>query len=110
MQIAVHARRIGITVRLSKCNLYPTAQGVDFLGYRHFPNGKILLRKSTTKRVKKRIKALPYKVRHGIINKESALSTITSTVGWLKWANTHNLTMALRLSELKGDIENGKIC
>lgn len=99
-----------LKMHLSKCNLYPTSQGVDFLGYRHFPSRKILLRKSTTKRVKKRIKALPYKVRHGIINKESALSTIASTIGWLKWANTHNLTMALRLSELKGDIENGKIC
>lgn len=94
-----------LKMRLSKCNLFHTKQGVDFLGYRHFPNGKILLRKRTVKRIKKRIKALPYKVKHKIITKESALSTIASTKGWLQWANTHNFSIALKLNELKNEVD-----
>lgn len=99
-----------LKMRLSKCNLYHTSQGVDFLGYRHFPNGKILLRKSTTKRVRKNIKSLPYKIRHGKITAESALSTIASIKGWLKWANTYNLQISLKLNEIESEIKNGKIC
>lgn len=40
-----------LKLSLSKCDLFRTTQGVDFLGYRHFKD-YILIRKSTVKRVK----------------------------------------------------------
>lgn len=89
-----------LKMRLSKCNLFPVSHGVDFLGYRHFRK-YILLRKSTTKRVMKRIKRLPYDLKHKIITPEQFRSSIASTRGWLKWANTHNLQIKLKLDELE---------
>jgi RNA-directed DNA polymerase len=88
-----------LELTLSKCDLFPVTQGVDFLGYRHFPD-YILLRKSTSKRVKKRLKLLPKLLAAGKITKEYFRSSIASTQGWLRWANTHNLSVALQLEDL----------
>ena len=95
-----------LKLKLSKCDLFQTRQGVDFLGYRHFPNGCILLRRSTAKRVKKRIKRIPVAVRKGFIKKENALAVIESTKGWIKWANTYNLSLSLNIEGVKKEIEN----
>jgi hypothetical protein len=38
---------------MSKNTLLSTAQGINFLGYRHFHSGKILLRKSTARKIRK---------------------------------------------------------
>lgn len=94
-----------LKMKLSKCDLFPVTQGVDFLGYRHFPQGYILLRKTTAKRVKKRLKSLFWKVKHKKISKESAISTIASTKGWLRWANTHNMSLSLKIMELETEIK-----
>lgn len=99
-----------LKMKMSKCELFPTAQGVDFLGYRHFPQGYILLRKTTAKRVKRRIEALPWKVKRGLIDEQAAISVIASTRGWLQWANTYNFKLNLKLDEIQEGVENGKIC
>jgi len=91
---------IRLKMTLSKCDLFPVSRGVDFLGYRHFPK-YILIRKSTTKRVKKRLKALPWLLANGKINICQYRSSLASTMGWLKWANAHNLKMFLRIAELE---------
>lgn len=88
-----------LKMRLSKFNLYPVTQGVDFLGYRHFPD-YVLLRKRTAKRVKARLRTLPGLLASGRISFDRYRSSIASTMGWIKWANTHNLTMALDLEQL----------
>lgn len=88
-----------LKMRLSKLNLFPVEQGVDFLGYRHFPS-YILLRKRTARRVKARLRALPGLLASGRIGLERYRSSIASTMGWLKWANTHNLAMAVDLEKL----------
>lgn len=93
------ASRLKMT--LSKCRLFPVSQGVDFLGYRHFPD-YILLRKSTAKRVRRRMARLPRLLETGRITPEQFRSSVASTAGWLKWANTHNLVISLRLDELRG--------
>jgi len=94
-----------LKMRMSKCDLFPVSRGIDFLGYRHFPGNYVLLRKSTAKRVKKRIKGLIWKVRHGRISKESALGSIASTKGWIKWANSYNLAQSINLEEVRAAIE-----
>ena len=85
---------------MSKCRLFPVKLGVDFLGYRHFRK-YILLRKSTVKRVTKRLAELPGKVQRGIITKDNARSSIASTIGWMKWANCSNLRVKLRIDQLR---------
>lgn len=80
-----------LKLRLSKCNLFPTSQGIDFLGYRHFSSGYILVRKTTAKRMKKRIRRLKWELAKKKITNDRALSVIGSISGWLKWANTYNL-------------------
>ena len=92
-------------MKLSKRSLYPTSHGIDYLGYRHFPTGKILVRKSTAKRTKQRMKEIPWELKHGKITKEQAEGKIASAHGWLKHACTHHLRMAIHLDELKAEVE-----
>ena len=88
-----------LKLTLSKCDLFPVSRGVDFLGYRHF-NKYNLLRKSTAKRVKRRLRELPLLLERQIITKDQFRSSLASTKGWLKWANTHNFVIATKLNEL----------
>jgi hypothetical protein len=92
-----------LKLKLSKCDLFPVSRGIDFLGYRHFPK-YILLRKSTTKRVRHRLQKLPGLLNAGKISKEIFRSSVASTYGWLKWANTYNLSIAIDLNKLMREI------
>lgn len=63
-------------------------RGIDFVGYRTFRHYK-LLRKSTYKRMKGKCRKM---------NKKRNLSfsefcTVNSYKGWLKWCNSHNLSL-----------------
>ena len=93
-----------LKLKLSKCELFPVKQGVDFLGYRHFDN-YILLRKSTTKRVRKRLERLPKLYAGGKITAEQYRSSVGSTWGWLKHANTHNLVVAIQFRKLFNEVK-----
>jgi RNA-directed DNA polymerase len=97
-----------LNLKFSKWSIFKNEQGVDFLGYRHFKN-KILLRKTTKKRVQDRIKLLPINFKKGIITVEQFESSIASTMGWLKWANTFNLQKNLKLKEIKQGIKYEKL-
>lgn len=92
-----------LDLKLSKKRVYPTSQGVDFLGYRHFPD-YILVRKRTAKRIKKHMKELVYLWRSGRITQEKALSKIASAKGWLKHAQTYNLKLAMKIDEIELEI------
>ena len=89
-----------LVLRLSKNDIFPIRHGIDFLGYRHFP-GYVLIRKSTVKRAKRRLRALPCMLKRGEISSEQYRSSIASTEGWFRWANSHNLQMSLGMKELK---------
>ena len=88
-----------LQLKFSKCDIFPVSRGVDFLGYRHFNNYK-LLRKSTTKRVRKRLASLPRLYEKEQITFEQLRSSVASTYGWFKHANTHNLQVKLQFKEL----------
>jgi retron-type reverse transcriptase len=85
---------------LKKCSIFPVSQGLDFLGYRHFRN-YVLLRKSTAKRVLRRLKQLPVLFAKGKITADQFRSSLASTNGWLKWANTYNLQLKLNIGQLQ---------
>jgi retron-type reverse transcriptase len=93
-----------LLLKFSKCNVFPVSQGVDFLGYRHF-NNYILLRKSTSKRVRRRLERLPRHYASGRITAEHYRSSVGSTWGWLKHANSHNLMVALKYHELMQEVK-----
>lgn len=86
-------------LRMSKCELFPVAQGVDFLGYRHFPD-YVLLRKSTAVRIKRRLRILPQLLKAGRITMGQFRSSIASSLGWMKWANSHNLSLKTQIDKL----------
>lgn len=96
--------KLGLT--FSKCKVFPITQGIDFVGYRHFPD-HVLVRKSTAKRVKRRIKVLPELLAAGKISELQYQSSLASTMGWLKWANSHNLQEALGIEQMWGERHNG---
>ena len=100
---------VHLALRMSKCDLFPVARGVDFLGYRHFKDF-VLLRKSTTRRIKQRLKALPWKIRSKILTKERGLSSIASTLGWIQWGNTFHLRQSLHLDEWFHDLKEVSLC
>ena len=89
-----------LKLKMSKCDLFRTTQGVDFLGYRHFKNYK-LLRKRTAKRVKKRLPVILKRFKEGKISQDKFRSCVESTYGWVKWANTYNFQLKLKLAEMR---------
>ena len=95
------ARNARASAQRSHRNAGNVPGGVDFLGYRHFPAGYLLLRKSTAKRMLRRVRALPWELRHGKTTKERALSSVMSMKGWMRWANTHHLALSMKLDELE---------
>ncbi len=86
-----------LKLKLSKCDIFPVSQGIDFLGYRHFPK-HVLVRKSTAKRIKLRLRDLPGKLLQGEITGDQYMSSVASTCGWLRWANTHNFQCSTGLA------------
>lgn len=90
--------RLGLT--FSKLNLFPVTQGVDFLGYRHFP-AKLLLRKTTAVRIKRRLMRLGLQMVRHTLPREHVLGVLASTSGWLQHAYTYNFCKYTRLCELE---------
>lgn len=86
----------------SKSNIKRTEDGIDFVGYRCFPDGKILVRKRTAQKHKRDLKTLVTLRENGLITKEQMRSSVDSMLGWWKHAKTHHLvesTGILRIRE-----------
>lgn len=94
-----------LDMRMSKCELYPTKQGVDFVGYRSFKN-TVLLRKRTKKRIRKRINKLPKILAHKQITLEKAMGQVASALGWSKYARCKKFREELGLKEKLEEIKN----
>ena len=73
--------------------VFPTkVRGVDFIGYRHFVD-YVLLRKTTAKNMKQRLRKLLKKCKSGKKLTYGEWCSVNSYKGWLVWANCHNLYM-----------------
>lgn len=92
-----------LKLKFSRWSVFPVTQGVDFLGYRHFKT-HVLLRKGSARRIQKRVRTLVPKLHSGDITYEQCRSSIASTEGWLKWANTYNFTLSLELERVKKEL------
>ena len=62
------------------------------------------MRKSTKKRVVKRIKGLVGAIKHGDCTPEQAVSKIASAKGWLKHAQTHNLQISMNIEQVYDEV------
>lgn len=66
-------------------------RGVDFVGFRHFGD-YILLRKSTYKKLRKKLSIIRMKCEGGAQLTYSDWCCINSYKGWVMWCNGYNLT------------------
>ena len=96
-----------LLLKFSKWSIFPTSQGVDFLGYRHFES-KILLRKSTVRRVRNRLQRLPSLLKEGHISFDGFRSSVFSTLGWVRWADTYNFQISVKLLEYINELKSNK--
>lgn len=97
-----------LALKLSKCDLFPVSRGVDFLGYRHFP-GYVLLRKSTSIRIRRRLSELPGLLAEGKITHDYFRGSVASINGWMKWANTQNFRLAIEFKRMEELAKHGGI-
>ena len=68
--------------------IFPTSQGIDFVGYKHFCGYK-LLRKTSQKRFKKILLNVKEK---GLKLVEKDWCSTISIAGWLEWGNTYHFS------------------
>lgn len=90
-----------LKLTLSKTSIFPTSQGLDFLGYRYFPEGYVLLRKKTTKTVRKRLSDLRSKLENNAVEPMLALSTVASSIGWMKYAKSFHFRSSIEFDDLE---------
>ena len=89
-----------LKLTLSKTSVFPTSRGLDYLGYRYFPKGYILLRKKTAKTLRHRLKELAISIENSNIDPMLALSTVASAKGWMKYANSYNFRTSIGFDSL----------
>lgn len=74
----------------SKTDIFPVSQGIDFVGYRTWATHK-LLRKSSKKRMRRKLKVLVQLYEKGQTGKEAIIQSVNSWMGHAKWADTFTL-------------------
>lgn len=89
--VAFHlADQLALDIK-SNWQVFPTQiRGIDFVGYRHFYGFK-LLRKSTCKRFKKKMRRIRKICESGGALTESDLGSYNSYKGWLDWGDCSRL-------------------
>ena len=89
-----------LNLEFSRSDVFNVKQGVDFLGYRHFDN-YILVRKSTAKRMMKKVSVLPERYEAGELTQDELRSILDSISGWLSHANAYHLSQKMGLAEIR---------
>lgn len=90
-----------LDMKLSKCDLFKTKQGVDFVGYRHFPQ-YTLVRKRTAKKVKKRLLKIQYKLNNCNLTQKELFrmnGQVASSYGWCKHADSYRFMKKYKIEE-----------
>ena len=87
------AKCLALTLN-SKTNIFPLAQGINFLGYRIWPTHR-LLRKSSAKRMRRRLKRFKRGYSKGNIGLDHINASIQSWLGHCRHADTYKLRCKL---------------
>ncbi len=77
-----------------KTDIFPASRGIDFLGYRIWPTHR-LLRKSSIKRIRKKLKSFEKRWRDGTITLDEIRQSIASWIGHARHCNAYFLRRAL---------------
>ncbi|GAB6170800.1 RNA-directed DNA polymerase [Paradesulfitobacterium aromaticivorans] len=85
--------RLGLSMN-GKTGIFPTTQGVDFLGYRVWPTHK-LLRKRSMKRIRRALKKFQKEYRQGTVGLDKIHATISSWLGHASHADSYHFTQKL---------------
>ncbi len=84
------ARNLKLMVKPDR-QVFPTrTRGLDFVGYRFF-DGRILLRKTTALRLKRKMRDILIRCRTGMGMTYSEYCSINSYKGWIKWCDNGEL-------------------
>ena len=101
-----------LKLTMSRNDLAKTSQGIDFLGYRHFPNRFKLVRKSTSERISGIVKTL-YTWYYGAPDYTHTMdelvrtrSILASYIGLLDHANSYNFKITHGIINLYEEIVN----
>ena len=80
-----------LSLRLNdKTSVFPIKQGIDFVGYRTWPDFK-LIRKSSIKRIKRRLKKMAGMVSRGTLGVEIARASLASWIGYCAHADAYRI-------------------
>ena len=95
-----------LKLTLSKCNIFKTSQGVDFLGYRHFRNGRLILRKRTALHLRRRLKRIARLLvsNSGRLNRQHALGQTASAMGLLRHCKSKGLRTKTDIKRIFEDL------
>ena len=85
-----------LELEYSKAQVFNVKQGVDFVGYRHFKKF-VLVRKSTVKRIKRRVRKIAEMNFRNVVKAEGQLA---SAHGILKHSCSHHFRNSIHLDDL----------
>lgn len=91
---------------LSKAEIYPTRNHVDFCGYVYVPNGTVKLRKRTAVKQSKIVLSIGKELDAGTIDPFKARERLASIIGWFKYAQTAALERKLDLPNIYRKVIN----
>lgn len=89
-----------LTLHPKKANIFPVALGIDFLGYRIFPNHR-LVRKSTVKRFLKNAKGKIRQYSKSYIGFDKLMESFNSWESYMNNGNSYNLKKDLYQENFK---------
>jgi len=93
-----------LDLEYSKAEVFDVKQGVDFCGYRSF-DGYVLIRKNTSKRLKKRFKYIDEHIDDEDFDLTHAKGQVDSGNGTMKHACSYNLRKSIKYYELVDKID-----
>jgi hypothetical protein len=73
-----------------KTQIFPISQGINFLGYRIWPNHR-LIRKSSIKRIKRKLKRFSNDYRDGLISISQIYPILVSWLGHISHADSYGI-------------------
>jgi len=88
--------KLNLKLHPKKVNIFPTRNGICFLGYRNFINYR-LLRKDTVKRFIKRTKIYQKRLDAGLMTQEKFNNSLQSWLAYAQFGNSWNLVQKLTL-------------
>lgn len=89
-RIMEYLESLRLRLHKNKSRVYRVADGVDFLGYRIFPD-YLWVRKTIVKRYRRKLKTLSIKYKNGHIELDRVNASVQSWIGHVRHANSYRL-------------------